>query len=157
MESDFLNSDQGRSLLPILSEAGYEEGDFLPLLSMGSPDVRISSTTSTTYVRADELTFYWLKWDNIPVPSESMRIYSTARVYPGTDETVDVRWYNLHASETLAEKTGITGDQMVEFGPLSYTPPRTDLTYGYTWEIRTSPGTNASELQGFYMAFGVVL
>jgi len=156
--SDFLKSDIGRSLLPILSDAGFDQGDFLPIYTMGPPEVRSQSTTSTTYDNFYNHTIFWLQWSMMPLPEDNRRLYSMVRVMPGTDETVDVRWRNRTDGETIgSEITGITSTKYVDIGPIDYTPPTTDAPVYITWQVRTDPGANSSNLQGFWGALGVEL
>lgn len=157
MKTDFLKTAKGQSILPILSDAGFEEGDFLPLYSFGPPADWEITSTSTTYDAANTISLCWVIWDDMFPADVDVQIFGQARIDPGADETVDLRIRNGQDGETVAEITGITSTQVVTMGPVSYTPTTTDSRIYFRWNYRTSPGSNALALDVPYTVFGVKL
>lgn len=157
MESDFLKSDMGRALLPILSDAGFEQGDFLPLYSWNALSAKVKSITSTTYTILGALFETRCRWDQLLPSAVQEQVLTQVQIKPGTDETADVRLYNETDGETIHEKTGITSNQVVTLGPTSYTPPTANDTLWIALEGRTNPGANSTDFWESSVTLGVKL
>jgi len=157
METDFLKTAKGQSILPILSDAGFEEGDFLPLYTFNANGDWEVTSTSTTYDAANTISCCWIIWDEMFPEGADVQVFGQGYIQPGADETVDLRIYNGQDGETVDEITGITSTQVVTMGPVSYTPTTTDSGIYIRWNWRTSPGTNALALDVPYTVFGVKL
>lgn len=157
--SDFLDSDIGRSLLPILSDAGFEQGDFLPLYNFNPNAARGATFTSTTYTYNDDVSIAKVRWDKLFPSGPTPQIFGQIGwVLPGTDESVSVRIQNITDGETVGEVTGITGsNQIVVIEPVTYTPPTTSAKCMFRWEWKTDPGANSSEVRCPFITFGVKL
>jgi len=155
--SDFLKSEIGRSLLPILSDAGFEEGGFLPLYTFNPNATTYISTTSTTWDGDADLSEFRVLWNDLFPADAEAQVFGQARVNPGAGETVDVRIQNYTDAEVIASETGITSDRMVTLGPLSYTPTTVSDILRVWWQWKVSPGTNSSNVMNAYVALGVKL
>jgi len=156
VESDFLNSDLGKSLLPILSDAGFEEGGFLPLLTLNAHSVRYFDTTSTTW----DYDFGFIHhkgivWNEF-MPVDEAVVKFAVGLDPGADETQDMRVYNVTDGETILEELGVTAgvnDTYVS----TYAPTTKDSSIYIRAETRTDPGANASSILYPTLVFGVRL
>jgi len=155
MESDFLKTDIGRSLLPILSDAGFEKGDFLPLVSLTPLSDRYVGTTSTTW--DGQSTFFYqngMIWDEYFPPGSTTIVKFSLIASPGTDETLDFRMRNRTDGENLIEVTGITSETM-DTWVNTYTPSTTASPLDIISEIRTDPGANSSYIKRALLVIGV--
>lgn len=149
-----------RSRLPYLSlleEAGFEQGDFLPLYSFNPPNNFSTSFTSTTYTGLASLFHVKVIWDDILPPGVTSQVLGEIYVSGiGAGETVDLRIQNTVDGETVGEITGITSSYTVfTIGPVDYTPSTTASKIPLVWQWRESPGTNSTEIQIPFISIGV--
>jgi len=149
--------ESSKNIPPIglLAEAGFVEGDFLPLYTF-SPNANASvGTTSTTYNSDPTISRADVIWGDLFPSGVESQVLGIATLVPGAGETVDVRIQNHADGETIAEETGFTGTTGVTLGPVSYTPTTTASRIDIYTEWRTSPGTNSSDLWTPQIVLGV--
>lgn len=139
-----------------LRQAGYQEGDFLPVVGFG-PFKLDQSFTNTSYDHVRNLLTTRLRWDELPIPDgASTQVFLQCQVNPGSEETVSVRVYNPTDSETVAEETGLsTSFEMVTLGPVDYTPTTTSSDLTLQPEVKTDAGSSSCEIVTPYLGVGV--
>jgi len=143
-------------LKPYLKDAGWEEGDFLPVMTFSEPTT--GSTTSTTY---DYLTgvidVRAIAWDTYLPSGGTTQVALSCRVAPGAGETLDIAVENYTDDENALEETGITSEDVNHLvGPVDYTPP-TKTGVRLITKARTDPGSNSSEISEVSFIIGVKL
>jgi len=141
--------------LETLKDAGFEQGDYLPLYSYNQVAARSVSTTSTTYTYSADFFITAPVWVDFFPSGLTTQVKCSVRAVPGADETVDLRVRNTIDGETVAEKTGLTADNVYTFGPTTYTPTTTGSRVEIFIQWRTSPGTNSLIVEEPMMTFGV--
>jgi len=154
MESDFLKTDIGRSLLPILSEAGFEEGDFLPLYNFNPSGDRSVSFTVTTYSASASFSYLRAIWNELFPAGATTHVYGSVYLAVGAGETVSLRIQNTVDNETVGELTGITtgGIKTID---VDYEPTTLDSQIKLLWQWKESPGTNSSRVDDAFISLGV--
>jgi hypothetical protein len=133
-----------------LRAAGYESGDYIPILYTGGQGEYQSSTSATSYVNALENGLGYIKWDTIIPSNTEAFVWFNAFV---NEAPIDVRIYNNDNNEVLCERTGIPSGNF-EIAPEAYTPSTTSNTIQYRCQIRSPDGTTKSLKDGS-IAIGV--
>jgi len=135
-----------------LQGVGFDEGDFLPLITLSPQETNNYSFTNTTYQDASG----YQEWYILENVSEHIpkidSIWVTMRINAGTDETVDYRVRLPYPDVTLIERTGFTG-KTIPTSDFETFPERDNFTY-LQMEVRTNPGVNSSEVQKGIIVLG---
>jgi hypothetical protein len=140
------------SELGLLAETGFSSGDFFPLKTYYGTATNVS-TTSTTYVKFNGTWQPTISLTGFPSGATPAWVGET-RVYPGNDETMDLRFNAENDGVTVVEETGITTYQNLVMGPVETDIPGQNST---TFEIRTNPGSNSSRADDPVLIVGVIL
>jgi hypothetical protein len=138
--------------LGLLAEAGFSSGDFFPLKTYYGSAENVS-TTSTTYVNFNDTWQPTISLAGLPSGVTPAWVGET-RVFPGTDETMDLRFNAGNGDVILVEETDITTYQNLVMGPVE-----TDISgqKSTIFEMRTDPGNNSSRADDPVLIMGVIL
>lgn len=132
-------------------------GDFLPLYTFTGWAQRTESFTATTYTSDNALNSVSVEWDDLFSTDVQTAVSAHTRVVVGTDETVDIRVFNVDDGETIGDNTGITATGMYTIGPVNYTPTTTDGKVFIRLEWKESNGVNSSTIDAPFTSFGIQL
>jgi len=139
----------------LLAQAGFEQGDFLPLYTFNPNDNRSVAFTSTTWASDTLLSQCYVQWNELFPPDVTAQVMGQAYISVGAGETCDFRIRNIIDDETMAELTGVTSSKEIILGPTSYTPTTTDGMLDIRWQWKESPGANSTTIFIPIMVFGV--
>jgi len=146
---------RGRSPpLSLLEEAGFELGDFIPLLTFGPNAQREIVFTATTYSFNNSVSQVDIQWDEMLPDGVNIWIKGSGYFISGSGETADFQLYNVTDGEVIVEKTGVVNTGIVILGPVDYDPTTTADVIDLKWRWRESPGTNSSTLRTPYIILG---
>jgi len=143
--------------LGLLAQAGFEQGDFLPLYTFNPNNAVYASFTSTTYTYDNNLSFLRCRWDKFFPPGSTSAVFGQIQQEPGADESVSVRIYNSTDGEVIGEVTGLTTEKVVTIEATEYTPTTTDSEIFIRWNFKTDPGVNTSYVRLPCITFGVII
>jgi hypothetical protein len=141
----------------LLQQAGYSEGDVVPVVSLGAEQADGQDTTSTTFTVLGNLTDTHITWDAVIPPDAQGVVRHIGLGNPGTDETLDTRVSNVTDSEGTATVTGITSTETFDSGWTEYTPTTTSAPIRVMTGARTNPGANSSSILRQTVLVGVQL
>jgi hypothetical protein len=142
----------------LLSDAGYSEGDVLPIFThtMNDSDAfyTFTDTSYTTYNRIMSLIF---QPSELHPNLEELRYSFSALLDPATGDTTSVRVWNWTDSESVVSTSTDTQDDFVTTGWTEYTPTTTDSPIAFVGQAKTSDGTESDSVTGFSFRVGVQL
>ena len=126
-----------------LKDAGYNDGDILPVTGISTQSRRSSSTTSTTFVTETTLHDSLSHWGRL-VPVTNAFVALSVRFNSDTGETPTGRIYNSTDDEEVLSVTGNAGAITDIFTPWQgYQPPTTGDPIQLIYQHKTDTGTNS--------------
>jgi len=138
-----------------LKEAGYEKGDYIPLIYGSGTSTGKTGTTSGTYEIAANNGRGVINWSLFGPSSGTAAVWFDGRVTELSGTTIDVRVYNVVDNEMMCEEVGISSETWFSIQPEEYTPT-TDI-FEYRTQIRSGDGSSEVELRLGSPTFGVRL
>jgi len=140
-----------------LREAGFESGDLVNPYLFGPIAQAQLSTVSSSYTGSGEFIGVETTFNKLFPTDCTTAVTAFGQVSVGAGETVDIRIRDLTQGETAAELTGLTSNQSYKVPVTEYEPPDPDSRSALRLQIRTSPGSNSSNLDVGQLAIGVIL
>jgi len=130
----------------LVDQAGFTEGDILPVASFASRSKSIAQTTSTSFTRTFNLCDQFLPERFGVADGPTIRVRLTARLNPGTGETYEVRVRGGGTGQ-ITPALSATGGSGANLSTGWVTPVNIPSAPDrVTVEHRTDPGSNASEV-----------
>jgi hypothetical protein len=127
-----------------LRQAGYEEGDIIPLIATTPPQDRQASTTSTSFVVVANTGQSIIPWDSLS-PNTNLKAGIAVRLLPGAGETITAGFQNETDGEEVVTVTGEAGAVSLEFsGFQAYTPSTTSTPVRISFKHKVDQGNNSS-------------
>ena len=140
-----------------LREAGYEKGDFVPLLTVNNNSARSFSFTSTTYVDKATYSSHRAVWSNVgPAESLAASLHMAANSSTG-DEVITVRVRNLDARENVLPATSQSENFSLDIPPTNYDPSNPGEPERYRIQAKTEPGVDSATVAQFVLSVGVII
>lgn len=142
--------------LQTLQDAGYQDGDVIPILSVNSPDSAVANVSSGTF--QSNQSWIWQRYFDFAdiAPSNGQLVGALSALYvPGTDETLYARIRNHKDSETIVSDSSAATESRWT-GWVDYTPS-SRTGNGFRLEIRGDPAVDQSTLKNFHFYLGVRL
>jgi len=139
-----------------LAAAGYEKGDYVPLVYGSGTNTGSGATTSGTYVGAYNNGIGAISWSDIAPSAGTLAVWFYGRVGDLNGTTMDVRVINAKDNETMVERTGLSSSGIFKISPTEYTPPSSDIIQ-YRTEIRSGDGSSQVRLYDGSITIGVQL
>jgi hypothetical protein len=132
----------------LLSQAGYEPGDQVIAGTFVTNSNRSPSTSSTSYSRAPDAGQHIIQWDELVPAGSPIQVKQTARLSPGTDETVFSKFRSQTDGEDLGIEVAASATRDISSGWVEYQPSSPASPARVTVEIKTEPGLNGSTVAG---------
>jgi len=140
-----------------LNDAGFSEGDILPVSTIATVDNRQKTVSSASFQRDPSLfsVFTLLKRFG---PIDNLYFSIFLRLEPGSGETVTGRIQNVTDGETVVTVSGDQGSITNEHTPWKkYRPTTVNDSILIRYEHKTEPATNSSNSQDVAVSIGVEL
>jgi len=143
--------------LHLLRQAGYNSGDFVPVISVNAQTSSDSVSSDTYTISSPETMELRVRFSDIFPSDATLAVYASFLVDDGGD-TVDYRIRDAKNSRTIAELTGLTGSFVyTTLGPKSFNVANRDAESRIIPEMRNSDGATAVTVFDSFIAFGVLL
>lgn len=140
----------------ILREAGYSEGDFLPIYTAANGGFTRITTSSSSYVSSGNNLRQETDYDNLFPSGAQPAVLLTATINPGSGEEAFIQVTQDDGSDPIpgSELSTTTLESIstgwVEFSPISGVG-------AVLCEVKTEPGSNSSTFDNFAVTYGVKL
>jgi len=130
----------------LLTQAGYDSLDVIPLYVVNQTQFRSRGTTSTTFANQPAFLSTTLQPDQL-TPDGQLQASLAVSAAPGNGEALSVRMINNTDSDPLTTTeitTSSSGLVSSNFG--RYEPPTTDTPIRLFIQLKTQPGNNSSKV-----------
>jgi len=147
-----------RQLLSVsetLGSAGYDEGDYLPVVYTSGSNTGRSSTDSGSYQPALNNGQGIISWDLISPSNGTLAVWFYGDITSLNGTTIDVRVRNLDDGQTMCERTGISELGTFQIQPTDYAPTTDMEVIRYRTQIRSGDGVSNVEINTGSIVIGV--
>jgi hypothetical protein len=141
--------------LHLLRQAGYQTGDYVPLIYGSGVRTGLDSTNSGSYIDAANGGSGVVNWSTLSPSSGQLYVWFDGQVDALNGATMDVRVRNRTDGETMCEVLGLSATGQFEIAPAPYTPTTTSGPILYKAQILSGDGASTVKLSKGSPVIGV--